>query len=53
MNNAKFGGRSGYGAVATMNSRRARRADRQFLVNNALIACAFLFVSAVVFGLVG
>lgn len=53
MSDAKFGGRSGYGAITTVSSRRTRRAERQFLVNNIVVAGAFLFVGAVVFGLVG
>jgi len=35
-----------------LNARRARRAERQILVNNVIVAGAVLFVSAVVFGLV-
>ena len=53
MSNAKLDGRSMHGAFAAVNNRRARRAERQILVNNVVVAGAFLFVSAVVFGLVG
>lgn len=50
MSNAKLDGRSTYGAFAAV---RARRAERQILLSNLVVAGAFLFVSAVVFGLVG
>ena len=53
MRNAKLGGRSTYGALPAVSDRRTRRAERQFLVNNIAVAGAFLFVGAVVFGLVG
>lgn len=53
MRNAKLGGRSTYGALTAVSDRRTRRAERQFLVNNIAVAGAFLFVGAVVFGLVG
>jgi hypothetical protein len=53
MSNAKLGGRSTYGALGAVNDRRTRRADRQFLLSNIVVAVSFLFVSAVVFGLVG
>jgi hypothetical protein len=53
MNNAKLGGRSTYGSFGAVNDRRARRAARQFLVSNIVLVGAFVFVSAVVFGLVG
>ena len=53
MSNAKLDGRSMHGTCGGVNTRRARRAERQILVNNVAVAGAFLFVSAVVFGLVG
>lgn len=53
MSNAKLGGRSNYRSFGAASDRRARRADRQFLVSNVVVAVSFLFVSAVVFGLVG
>ncbi|WP_411034933.1 hypothetical protein [Shinella sp. BYT-45] len=53
MSNAKLDGRSTYGPFGPAGSRRARRAEKQFLVNNIAVAVAFLFVSAIVFGLVG
>ena len=53
MSNAKLDGRSSYGALGTISDRRARRAERQVLVSNIAVAGAFLFVSAVIFGLVG
>ncbi|MGD9478571.1 hypothetical protein [Shinella sp. G-2] len=53
MSNAKLDGRSPYGAFGPVSLRRTRRAERQFLVSNIAIAGAFLFVSAVIFGLVG
>lgn len=53
MSNLKLDGRAAYGTFNSANSRRTRRAERQFLVNNIVVAVAFLFVSAVVFGLVG
>ncbi len=52
MSNAKLDGRSMHGTFGGVNTRRARRAERQILVNNVAVAGAFLFVSAVVFGLV-
>ena len=53
MRNAKLSGRSTYGAFTPVNDRRSRRAERQFLVNNIAVAGAFLFVGAVIFGLLG
>ena len=53
MSNANLDGRSMHGTFGAVNNRRARRAERQILVNNVAVAGAFLFVSAVVFGLVG
>lgn len=53
MSNAKLDGRSVQGTFGALNNRRARRAERQIFVNNIAVAGAFLFVSAVVFGLVG
>ena len=53
MSNAKLGGRSTSGSFGAMSDRRARRAERQFLVSNIAVVVAFVFVSAVVFGLVG
>ena len=53
MSNAKLDGRSSYGALGAINDRRARRTERQVLVSNIAVAGAFLFVSAVIFGLVG
>lgn len=53
MSTTKLGGRSTFGSFSVVNDRRARRAERQVLVNNIVVAGAFLFVSAVVFGLVG
>ena len=53
MSNAKLDGRSTYGAFGAVSGRRTRRAERQILVSNIAIAGAFLFVSAVIFGLVG
>ncbi|MCQ4630493.1 hypothetical protein J2Y63_002121 [Shinella sp. BE166] len=53
MSNAKLGGRSTYGSFSATSDRRARRAERQVLVSNIAVVVAFLFVSAVVFGLVG
>lgn len=50
MRDMKFDSRATY---ATFGSRRARRAERQALVSTVLFAGAFIFVSAVVFGLVG
>jgi hypothetical protein len=47
MSTTKLGGRSTFGSFNAVNDRRAR------LVNNIVVAGAFLFVSAVVFGLVG
>jgi hypothetical protein len=52
MRNAKLGD-STYGTLGIVSDRRARRAERQFLVNNIAVVGAFLFVGAVVFGLVG
>lgn len=52
MSNAKLDGRSMPAAFGALNARRARRAERQIFVNNVIVAGAFLFVSAVVFGLV-
>lgn len=52
MSNAKLDGRS-YGAFSPVSLRRSRRAERQILVNNIAVAGAFLFVSAVIFGLIG
>ena len=52
MSNAKLDGRFVAGASGTLNVRRARRAERQILVNNVIVAGAFIFVSALVFGLV-
>lgn len=52
MSNVKLDGRSAAGALRALNTRRARRAERQILVSNLVVAGAFLFVSAVVFGLV-
>ena len=52
MSNANLDGRSAAGAFGALNTRRTRRAERQILVNNVAVAGAFLFVSAVVFGLV-
>ena len=53
MSNAKLDGRSPYGAFAAVSLRRSRRAERQFILNNIAITGAFLFVGAVIFGLVG
>ncbi len=53
MSNAKLDSRCMHGAFAAVNIRRARRAERQILVNNVAVAGAFLFVGAVIFGLVG
>ncbi|MXN45394.1 hypothetical protein GR138_09340 [Shinella kummerowiae] len=53
MSSTKLGGRSTFGSFGAVSDRRARRAERQVLVNNIVVAGAFLFVSAVVFGLVG
>lgn len=53
MSSTKLGGRSTFGSYGAVNDRRARRAERQVLLNNIIVAGAFLFVSAVVFGLVG
>lgn len=53
MSSTKLDGRSTYGAFSPVSTRRARRAERQIFVNNIAIAGAFLFVSAVIFGLVG
>jgi len=53
MSNAKLGGRSTHGSLGVIGNRRQRRAERQFLLSNIVIAGAFLFVGAVVFGLVG
>ncbi|MGB3814637.1 MAG: hypothetical protein WA950_15565 [Shinella sp.] len=53
MSNAKLDSRTTYGAFVSVNGRRARRAERQVVLNNIVVAGAFLFVSAVVFGLVG
>lgn len=58
MSNANLGGRSTYGSftaggLTASSNRRSRRAERQFLVSNLAIAAAFLFVIAVVCGLVG
>ena len=53
MSNAKLDGRSTYGTFGAVSDRRARRAERQFLVSNIAVAGAFLFVSAVIFGFVG
>jgi hypothetical protein len=50
MRDMKFDSRATY---ATFGSRRARRAERQALVSTVLFAGAFMFVSAIVFGLVG
>jgi len=54
MRNAIFGGRSTHGSLdgATLGSRRIRRAERQALVSNLAVVGAFLFVTAVVFGLI-
>lgn len=56
MRNASFGGRSTHGSIGpgglgTFGNRRARRAERQAIVNNLAIAAAFVFVTAVIFGL--
>lgn len=53
MRNA-ISGRSthGFPGAAAFGSRRARRAERQALVSGLAVVCAFLFVAAVVFGLV-
>ncbi|HSX74067.1 MAG TPA: hypothetical protein VLG73_07705 [Shinella sp.] len=53
MTNAKLDGRAGSVAFGSTNDRRARRARQQALVNQVVITGAFLFVGAVVFGLVG
>lgn len=53
MSSAKLDSRSTYGALSAVSDRRARRAGRQVLVSNIAIVGAFLFVGAVVFGLVG
>ncbi|CAK7260047.1 hypothetical protein KYK30_12320 [Shinella yambaruensis] len=53
MSNAKLEGRPGYLPFGIANDRRARRARQQALVNQIVITGAFLFVGAVVFGLVG
>ena len=53
MSNAKLDGRSTYGAFGAVSVRRARRAERQFLVSNIAVVGAFLFVGAVIFGFVG
>lgn len=52
MSDAKLDGYSTH-ATFGVNTRRARRAERQILVNNVAVAGAFLFVGAVIFGLVG
>ena len=51
MRNAGFSGRSTQATVVAA-TRRTRRAERQFLVSNLAIVSAFIFVTAVVFGLV-
>ena len=53
MRNAKLGGRSACGSFDPLGDRRTRRGERQVLISNVAIAIAFLFISAVVFGLVG
>ncbi len=53
MSNVNLGGRSASGSLGPAGTRRSRRAERQTLVNNIVVAGAFLFVSAVVFGLLG
>ena len=53
MSNVKLDGRSTYGSFGAISGRRTRRAERQFLVNNIIVAGAFLFVGAIVLGLVG
>lgn len=52
MSNAKLDG-SSYGTFSPVSLRRSRRTERQFLINNIAIAVAFLFLSAVIFGLIG
>lgn len=57
MRNAIFGGRSTHSSLdaagaGTLGSRRTRRAERQALVSSLAVVSAFLFVSAVVFGLI-
>ena len=53
MSSTGLNGHSTSGAFGAMSVRRARRAERQLIVNNLAVALAFLFVSAMVFGLVG
>lgn len=50
MNNTRLNGHSAFGVVSV---RRARRAERQLIVNNFAVALAFLFVGAMVLGIVG
>lgn len=53
MSSTRLNDHSTSGAFGAMSVRRARRAERQLIVNNLAVALAFLFVSAMVFGLVG
>lgn len=53
MSNAKLGGRSTCDSFGAVSDRRTRRAERQFLISNIVVVLSFVFVSAVVFGLVG
>jgi hypothetical protein len=53
MSNARLNSHSTSGPIGTLSVRRARRAERQLIVNNLAVAAVFLFVGAMVFGLVG
>jgi hypothetical protein len=53
MSSARLEGRSTYETLGAISDRRARRAGRQVLVSNVVFFLAFLFVGAVVLGLVG